>query len=167
MLSFTASGKKLKPLIIFKGNYTDYMMNQLNEISLFKEGKAYFYINNNAWMAKDVMEIYMNKIYREYIYEITGSYDYESLLLIDYASSHLGKVCDALFNNSGIIASYIPKGLTAFCQSLDVSINGHFKKAIKNEYIIWNSENINTFNLKVSKKDVVYWIVKIGMIQIL
>ena len=67
------------------------MIKQLNEISLFKDGKAYFYINTNAWMTREVMEIYINKIYREYIYEITGSYDYESLLLIDYASSHLGK----------------------------------------------------------------------------
>ena len=161
LLSITASGKKLRPLIIFKGNYTDYMIKQLNEISFFREGKTYFYINNNAWMTRDVMEIYINKIYREYIYEITGSYDYESLLLIDYASSHLEKECDSLFNNSGIIASYIPKGLTAFCQPLDVSINGPFKKATKIEYIIWNSENTNAFNLKhVSKKDVVNWIVK-------
>ena len=51
--------------------------------------------------------------------------------------------------------------MTAFCQPLDVSINGPFKKAIKNEYIIWNSENNNAFNLKhVSKKDVANWIVK-------
>ena len=124
------------------------MIKQLNEISLFKEGKAYFYINNNVWMTGEVMEIYINKIYRVYNYKITASYDYESLLLIDYASSHLGKECDSLYNNSGIIASYIPRVLTAFCQSLDVSINWPFKKAIKNEYIIWNSENNNTFNLK-------------------
>lgn len=49
-------------------------------------------------MTRDVMEIYINKIYREYIYENTGLYDYESLLLIDYASSHLGIDCDRLFN---------------------------------------------------------------------
>ena len=40
VLSITACGKKLKPLIIFKGNSTDYTINQLNEISLFKEEKA-------------------------------------------------------------------------------------------------------------------------------
>ena len=91
------------------------MIKQLNENSLFKEGKVYFYINTNAWMKRKVMEIYINKIYREFFYEITGSYDYESLLLIDYAFSHLGKECDSLFNNSWIIASYIQRGLTAFC----------------------------------------------------
>ena len=48
-----------------------------------------------------------------------------------------------------------------FCQPLDVSINGPFKKAIKNEYIIWNSENTNAFNHKrVSKKDAVNWTIK-------
>jgi len=51
--------------------------------------------------------------------------------------------------------------LTTFCQPLDASINGPFKKAIKNEYIICNSENNNAFNLKhISKKEVVNWIVK-------
>ena len=40
-------------------------------------------------------------------------------------------------------------------------INGPFKKAIKNENILLNSENNNAFNLKhVFKKDVANWIVK-------
>ena len=87
-------------------------------------------------MTKDIMEIYINKIYKEYVNEITGFYDYENLLIINYASSHLGNECETLFVNSGIITSFIPKGLTSIYQPLDISINGPLKKAIKNEYIL-------------------------------
>ena len=34
--------EKLKHLIIFKGNYTDYMINQLNEFHYLKKGKNIF-----------------------------------------------------------------------------------------------------------------------------
>ncbi len=87
-------------------------------------------------MTKDIMEIYIYKIYKDYVYEITCSYDYESLLIIDYASSHLWNECERLLVNSGIITSFIPKGLASICQPLDVSINGPLKKAIKKEYFM-------------------------------
>lgn len=56
ILSITTSG-------IFKGNYSEYMINQLNEVPLFKEGKTFF-LNNSAWMTRDIMDIYINKIYK-------------------------------------------------------------------------------------------------------
>ena len=55
--------------------------------------------------AKNTMEIYINKIYKEYVYEIIVSYDFESLLLIDYLFIHLGNECESLFINDGIITS--------------------------------------------------------------
>ena len=42
VLLISANGRKLKPLIIFKANYSDYMISQLNQIPIFKEKRQFF-----------------------------------------------------------------------------------------------------------------------------
>ena len=138
------------------------MINQLNQILIFKEKKSISYLNNTACMTKDILEIYINKIYKDYVWWNHWLIWLLKFIKIYYAFSHLGNEVEILFVNLGIITLFIPKYLTSICQPFDASINGQIKKAIKKEYILWNAEKSVFSNKNVSKSDVVVWLIKNG-----
>ena len=54
---------------------------------------------------------------------------------MDKASSHITEESLAIMKNYKNLISFISAGLTRFIHPLDVSINKHFKDALKKEYI--------------------------------
>ena len=58
------------------------------EISIFQTKKAFFSISKNGWMTKAIMENYINTVYLDYIFDMTGSRDFASILILDSATMH-------------------------------------------------------------------------------
>jgi len=56
-------------------------------------------------------------------------------LILDKATSHLGKDFIDLINSGNQEVSFIPDGMTRFYQPIDVSINKPFKIALREKYI--------------------------------
>ena len=111
-------------------------------------------------MTKEIFQFYIKNVYNEYIKDVTGIEGFESFLILDQATAHLGDECKSICFLNSINISYIPKGLTSICQPLDVSVNGPFIKRIKNEYIQCLCNKEIGSNEKVTRNDVVKWITK-------
>ena len=60
------------------------------------------------------------------------------------------------YTKNNIYEVFIPRGLTPFCQLLDININKVFKDEMKKLYLSWRSNLINT-NIRVSRQNVVEW----------
>ena len=83
---------------------------------------------------------------------------FNSLLIIDYASQHIKEELTHKFQSLDVEYVYIPKVLTHLLQRLDVRINKSMKVALRNkytEYCIKENYNINT---KVSSVKILNWI---------
>ena len=90
VLSIAGNGAKLKPYFIFCGNSDSHILyNTINEISIFQTKKAYFIINKNGSMTKAIMENYISTVYLDYIFDMTGSRDIDSILILDSATMYL------------------------------------------------------------------------------
>ena len=62
---------------------------------------------------------------------------FESLLMIDKATTHENEELKRACFNNNVTISYIPKRLTSILQLLDVSINKPFKDGLRNEYTLF------------------------------
>ena len=88
---------------------------------------------------------WIEKVWKNYI-ETLGTL-FNSLLIIDYASSHIKEELAHKFPTLDIEVVYIPKGLTSLLQPLDVNISKPMKVALRNKYTefcIQENHNINT-----------------------
>ena len=93
-----------------------------------------------------------------YIFETTGSKDYESMQIIDCATIHL---VDNEFNplfKYNINEIYVPKGLTPVCQPLDMNINKLIKGEMKRQYLGWRTSLLDNINTKVTRQNEIDWL---------
>ena len=79
---------------------------------------------------------------------------------MDKAPSHITEESLAIMKNDKNLISFIPAGLTRFIQPLDVSINKHFKDALKKEYINY-CINMNEENLKITREKMIEFVCKV------
>ena len=52
------------------------LYNRIKEIPQLKSKEAYFSINKNGWMTLSIMNLYIETVYLDYIYDITGSKEF-------------------------------------------------------------------------------------------
>ena len=106
-------------------------------------------------MTKAIMENYINTVYLDYLFEVTGNKDFVSILI---------RLCYNAFNcrrlypytKSNIYEVFIPRGLTPVCQPLDININKIFKDEMKKLYLNRRANLINN-QTRVSRQNVVEW----------
>ena len=76
----------------------------------------------------------------------------ESLLLLDTHASHTHESVKKELDSIKIKYKYIPAKTTSCFQPLDVSVNGHFKAAIRSEWNAWFETGPQEFTPKSYKK---------------
>lgn len=99
---------KLKPFFIFcSNNDSAVLYNKINDMPQFKNKEVYFSINKNGWMIKNIMKLYIETIYLDYVFDIAISQNNESILILDNVFMHLIKDDFSPFIKHNINEAYI------------------------------------------------------------
>ena len=126
VLACSETGKKLKPLVIFKRK-TLSKENVPNGVVVHCQSKG--------WVDRDGMAVWAEKVWRR---RPVPFFNRTSLLLLDSFSVHLHKdVCGNLKKEHKTTTAVIPGGLTKVLQSLDISVNRSFKAKIREQWEKW------------------------------
>ena len=102
---------------------------------------------------------WINQVWKNYIFSL--GFQFNSLLILDYASSHLKEEVQLSLINLDVECAFIPKGLTSILQPLDVSINKPMKDALKKKYTEYCIESNHNINNKVSRDKIMNWICEV------
>ena len=116
VLSVTASGDFLPPMIIFKGK---------RELSMDVPKGWIVTVQEKGWMDENLMLRWIRDIYLKYTKKE------RSLLLLDSFRGHLTDNVKKAFRKGNMVMALIPGGCTSKVQPLDVSINKPFKTELR------------------------------------
>lgn len=133
VLACTASGKKLKPMVIFK------------RVTMPREKlpKGIEVVcNKKGWMNEEVMKDWVDKCYRT---RPGGLFSQKSLLIFDAMAAHKQSTVQKHINNTGAHIAVIPGGLTCKLQPLDIAVNHPFKCFVRNEWDRWMADGLHSF----------------------
>lgn len=98
LLSISAFGKKLKPLVIYKGTKNGKILYQLNNYPIVKKGNLIVKCNLNAWSNQEILEDYHKEIWSHYISEHIFSQGY-TLFIMDKVTMHTSDYLINFFKN--------------------------------------------------------------------
>lgn len=149
-LTISASGKKLKAYVIFKGlkNVPKCEVPQNIVVNVSMGGS----------MKEDLMIDYCKRVLRS-----RGPFlcNEESLLLLDSHGSHTHETVKKELDSMNIKYKFIPAKTTSFLQPLDVSINKPFKNAMREEWNNWYENGPKEHTPKGYRKRPSYeWLLK-------
>ena len=126
VLSATADGQMLPPMIIFKGK-TEQTIRDLNIPPGFIDKTQ-----KKVWMDDDLMKVWIEEIWLKHTQAECKRLGFENSLLSFYVfATHLtdGVKTQLLESNSDILP--IPAGCTSKCQPMDASLNKPFKAVLR------------------------------------
>jgi len=133
VLACTASGVKLKPMVIFK---------RVTMPRVKFPAGVVVVVNKKGWMNTEVMKTWVSKCYRTR----RGSFfKKNSLLVMDAMTAHLDEDVKKTVNAAGGHVAIIPGGLTSKLQPLDIAVNRPFKAIVREEWAKWMLEGKHTF----------------------
>ena len=154
VLACSESGKKLKPMVIFKRK-TMPKENLLDGVVV--------HCHKKGWMDRDGMAVWGEKVWRA---RPVSFFNRTSLLIFDSFSAHID---EGIRNNyrteHKTTTAVIPGGLTKKLQPLDISVNHSFKNHVHEEWEKWMSEGIHTFTVtgkmrRATHAEVCNWVVQ-------
>lgn len=124
LLTISAAGDMLKPLIIFKGKRGGRVE---EELANYPEG-AYYSVQKNAWMDEHGWhQHYIGRVWEDYIY---AHHPGGMCLVVDNLKCHVNENSVRAFGALGIEVVPLPKYTTAVLQPLDAGMMGPFKKKL-------------------------------------
>ena len=131
-LSVSSNGEKLTPLIVFRGTIGGRVAREFSRTTDPYPTALHYMTNQNAWMTEEVMI--------EWIAEILTPFALRHgiqriCLILDSFTVHRSESVRQMLMDHGISVVYIPGGMTAELQPLDVGVNGPFKHYIHEEMI--------------------------------
>lgn len=136
VLTCTADGRFLPPMIIFKGK-TNRTINKLIVPKDFVVATQ-----TKAWMDDQLMLRYIDEIWMPYV---------KSILCLDSFRAHISASTDEKLRTNNVHASVISGGCTSILQPLDVCLNKPFKSLLRlswQEYMLSESEKQDKDNPK-------------------
>ena len=162
VLSATADGTMLPPMLIFKGK-TDKTIKKL----CIPEGFI-VEMQEKLWMEEGLMEVWVEEIWLKYVREVSKQLGFDnSLLTFDAFSAHkTDDVQSKLVVNKSEILMILPGG-TSKCQPMDVCINKPLKAILRKCWVNYISKIIeqipattpDDFKLPLpSRRDMVDWV---------
>ncbi|CAJ0600046.1 unnamed protein product [Cylicocyclus nassatus] len=128
VLSVTAAGEKLRPMIIFKKK-------RIPKDNFSPE--VVVRANDKGWMNHELMRTWLHKVWNKrkcYVNDPS-----QSLLILDSARCHLTEDVRELFKEHSKI-TVIPGGMTKYLQPLDVGINKPFKDNLRAGWERWMAD---------------------------
>ena len=154
VLACSETGKKLKPMVIFKRK----TMPKEN----LPDGVV-VHCHNKGWMDRDGMAVWGEKVWRP---RPVSFFDRTSLLIFDSFSAHIDEgVRNTFKTEHKTTTAVIPGGLTKKLQPLDISVNRSFKNHVCEEWEKWMSEGIHTFTetgkmRRATHAEVCNWVIR-------
>lgn len=153
-LTAQASGKKMKPFIVFKG-----AKREVEKLNKEFRGKCIVVSSANGWMNYELTS--------QWIDQVLGSFSFSRRLLAwDTYSCHIEGSATTSLKNKKIDLVLIPGGCTRYIQAPDVSWNKPFTQHCAEFYDEWLSttglhEETDCGNLKAPpRRKIVQWILK-------
>ena len=159
LLTIAADGTKLPPFVIFKDRKHGKNEENLKKLPMVQNGEVFIACNENAWSTTHIMKKWLNKVWIPYITKKNPE-DNRGLMIIDSAPSHIKPSLLDYITKKKQKYILIPPGMTRVMQPLDVSINGPFKKYMKDLYIDECIRN-KDINMKISREQILKWILEI------
>ncbi|KAI3655925.1 hypothetical protein MP638_006061, partial [Amoeboaphelidium occidentale] len=152
-LAVTATGKKLPPMIVFKGTPGGKIEKEFKSAKYnYPDGQLYA-VQEKGWTDTRIMLMWVEKILKPYLYKNMGNSPYAHLIIDSFAVHYVREVAVAI-QNAGALISYIPGGGTSKIQVLDVGINKPFKNYLQSQWMAWMVEKNKVNTKKVSRVDV-------------
>ena len=131
-ITITVSGKMLPPLFIFKGAKNGRIVK--NEFPTFDKS-MYYACQENAWMDKRVMLLWVEKVLKPYIESAPEGI--VPLLLLDSYHCHVMASVVNEIQDLGVEVEHIPGGCTYLCQPVNIGINKPYKKHMRRQWELW------------------------------
>lgn len=156
VLTIAADGKKLMPMIIFKGLVNVPKVN-------FPKG-VHVTVAKGGSMNEDLMLEYVKSIIRTRVR--SSLLQKKAILIMDSHRAHLMESVKEALRKSKTDIAIIPGGMTPLLQMLDVYINKSFKSLIKKEYQEWLENEPEDGRTKAGNRkrasyvDVANWVVR-------
>ena len=138
LLFVAANGKKLPPLIVFKGKSEGTILKNLQKNQLVEKNKLFIASQPNSWVTEEIFYDWLDKI-RFRIATIKSATGTSSIY--DRAKSHFSDRINYLFKKNNVNYALIPLGQTSCLQPLDVSINKPFKDYIRDKFLEFQLKN--------------------------
>jgi DDE superfamily endonuclease len=156
LLAVSASGEKLKPLIVFKGkpnsNSHNSVENELRTLGYPEE--AVYCVQKKAWCDTRVFSLWVEKVWAPFCESRNNE---KTMFIMDRHGTHVK--CADLVKECNTIVVFIPAGYTSKLQVLDVGVNKPFKQHARGEYVMFLQNRNNPGQLP-SRFDVANWIVR-------
>ena len=156
VLSATADGKMLPPMIIFKGKTTKTIEKLRVPDGFIVKTQA------KAWMDEELMHVWLEDIWLKHTKLMSQKLGFEnSLLTFDAFSAHKTDEVEAKLvqNKSDILM--IPAGCTSKCQPMDVCINKPFKANLRKCWVGYVAKMIDEKHDQIpppSRQHMVDWV---------
>ena len=131
-MTVTASGKVLKPYLVFKGKPQGRI--EKREFPTFPKEILYA-CQENAWMDERVMLLWVDKILKPYVLEAPEHV--VPLLFLDSYRCHMMASVVGAIQELGVEVEHIPGGCTCLTQPVDVGVNKPFKNRIRQQWESW------------------------------
>lgn len=144
IITISASGKILKPIIVAKGK----TKRSLKKYDL--NDKVIGTYSNNGWTNCGIIKIAIDQIYLHTKCK-------NSVLVLDKFKSHTNQHIVEYAQQKNIKLIFIPEGMTSIYQPLDVLINGILKQIGKK---LWREKIAKEENVKITNKDSVIHFLK-------
>ena len=117
-----ADGKKLPPLVVFKGKHMPLELQTIPDIVVI--------MTDNGWMNQESTLVYLNKVWDNFAVE-------RRMLVWDSFRAYITEATKQALRAKNTFMSTIPAGCTKDIQPVDVSWNAPFKTAIRTLYDQW------------------------------
>ena len=130
VLSCTADGSKLPPMIIFK--------RKKPPKDIFPSG-VIIHQHPKGWMDKEGIIKWINMVW---VRRNGGLLKKRSMLVWDQFRAHLTDEVKRSLKESNTISTVIPGGLTGMLQPLDVSLNRPFKTHMRKQWTLWMADGM-------------------------
>lgn len=153
-MTVTASGKILKPLIIFKGARNGRIVQR--EFPNYDNDMIYL-CQANAWMDEDAMIVWVEQVLRPHIESAPPGV--LPIIFLDSYRCHMMASVVSKIQDLGVEVEHIPGGCTALCQPVDIGVNKPFKNRLCDQWEDWMiAEGLaNGTTSLPTREDIVRW----------
>ena len=156
VLSATADGKMLPPMIILKGKTTKTIEKLRLPDGFIVKTQA------KAWMDEELMHVWLEDIWLKHTKLMSQKLGFEnSLLTFDAFSAHKTDEVEAKLVQSKSDILMIPAGCTSKCQPMDVCINKPFKANLRKCWVGYVAKMIDEKHDQIpppSRQHMVDWV---------
>lgn len=130
ILCISASGNYVRPCVIFPLVHEPYLLDSV---------RSFFHISGqqNGFIINEIWHEWVQKTFIPHVIEmrkVLGMPDQKALLLVDSHSTRKYEPTKKLFEQHNIFVKILPAHSSTILQPLDLTVNGEFKRVLRNRF---------------------------------